>query len=232
MALVLAGCGSGPAPTRKTGPPPPALAASMPPPRPPVVGLLPLDPVKPALVKLVGDELRAFHGVKTVELKEVPLPAEAYYRPRNRYRADILLEWLDRNRPPACDHVLGITAADISCTKGPYQDWGIFGYGYMPGPSSVISTFRLNRNARSPDHFRERLVKVALHEVGHNLGLDHCPDKACLMVDAEGTMAAVDRERKALCAACRAKLGRGAGPAAPPPPARGPERTGSAPGPE
>lgn len=206
LAVVLAGCGGGPAPGRTAAPPPPAPAAPKPPPRPHTVGLIALGPVDPGLVRRVDAELRAFYGVKTVEVRGAPLPPAAYYRPRNRYRADTLLKWLDQARPPGCDHLLGITSADISCTKGPYPDWGIFGYGYMPGPSCVISTFRLNRNARSPDHFRERVVKVALHEVGHNLGLDHCPDKACLMVDAEGAMAAVDRERKALCAPCRAKL--------------------------
>ncbi|MBP7865701.1 MAG: matrixin family metalloprotease [Acidobacteria bacterium] len=205
LAAVLAGCGGGPPPGRKAAPPP-ALAAPKPPPRPPVVGLIPLGPVEPDLLPLLAEELGRFYGARVIRYQSLSLPEEAYYPPRNRYRADILLAWLDRNRPPGCDHFLWVTAADISCTKGPYADWGIFGFGYMPGPSCVVSTFRLNRNTRSPDHFRERLVKVALHEVGHNLGLDHCPDKNCLMVDAEGTMAAVDREHKALCAACRAKL--------------------------
>ena len=35
---------------------------------------------------------------------------------------------------------------------------------------------------------RERLWKVAIHELGHTLGLPHCPNNGCLMQDAHGTV--------------------------------------------
>jgi archaemetzincin len=51
-------------------------------------------------------------------------------------------------------------------------------------------------------HARERLAKVAVHELGHTLGLPHCPNVGCLMEDAEGRVATCDREYD-FCARCR-----------------------------
>ena len=45
-----------------------------------------------------------------------------------------------------------------------------------------------------PGHARQRLAKVAVHEAGHTLGLEHCPTRGCLMEDAEGQVATCDRE--------------------------------------
>ena len=50
------------------------------------------------------------------------MPKEAFTKIKMpRYRADKLLEFLQRKRPGDCDHVLGLTASDISITK--YEDW-------------------------------------------------------------------------------------------------------------
>lgn len=48
----------------------------------------------------------------------------------------------------------------------------------------------------------ERLTKVVLHELGHNLGLDHCNKPNCSMEDAGGTIKTVDRENKEVCPKC------------------------------
>jgi archaemetzincin len=51
---------------------------------------------------------------------------------------------------------------------------------------------------------RERLIKVCLHEMGHNFGLPHCEsgDKKCLMRSANGTVKTIDEEEKYLCTVC------------------------------
>lgn len=118
-------------------------------------------------------------------------------------------------KPDSVDYLMGITEQDISVAKRDetgniknpeykYSDWGVFGFGYVGNSSSVISTFRLkNENEKV---FYSRIQKVALHELGHNLGLPHCKNKTCVMCDAAETIKTIDRVNKILCDDCRAKI--------------------------
>lgn len=170
------------------------------------IGLYPLGPFDSTYLGLLKGEVEHFYGYHVVILQGSKLPKSAYYAPRNRYRADTLLDYLLGVRPKTVDYMVGLTAVDISCTNGAYLDWGVFGLGYMPGGSCVVSTYRLRKGAKSETHFRERLSKVVLHELGHNFGLNHCTSPSCFMHDAEGTIKSVDREQKNLCAGCKQKL--------------------------
>lgn len=128
------------------------------------------------------------------------LPELAYYKPRNRYRASILLEHL--HSYSGYDRIIGITTKDISTTKNKVYDWGIMGLANCPGKSCVISTFRMKTANKAL--FEDRFIKVALHELGHTMGLPHCTfSSTCFMEAAEGTIKSVDRESKYLCANCK-----------------------------
>ena len=109
----------------------------------------------------------------------IPLPSRAYYKPRGRYRADSLIKIMASNTADG-NVTIGITIEDISCTNGQYPDWGVFGLSYCPGKACVASSFRSKSNQA------EGLFETAIHELGHTQGLDHCPDKNCIMQDAEG----------------------------------------------
>jgi archaemetzincin len=156
-----------------------------------------VEAVRRGLVEMYSLEVRV--------LPRVPLPKTAWYAPRQRWRAEKILELLDTLLPRDGDRILGLTGADISTTKGKIEDWGVLGLGELPGKSGVISSFRAQRRARDSLQPRERLAKVAVHEIGHTLGLDHCPEDGCLMHDAEGKVQSCDVEFD-LCEKCRAKI--------------------------
>ena len=80
----------------------------------------------------------------------------------------------------------------------------MFGLGYRPGPSCIVSTYRLKNTDQRK--FIERLKKVAIHELGHNLGLDHCESELCVMRDAVETIKTIDRVDSRLCEQCRKRI--------------------------
>jgi len=55
------------------------------------------------------------------------------------------------------------------------------GLSFQPGNACIASTFRLDKQ-----NLLDQLFKVAIHELGHTQGLDHCNVKTCYMRDAEG----------------------------------------------
>ncbi len=144
------------------------------------------------------------------------LPEKAFVNIKSpRYRADSLLIELSKNRPDSIGFILGITSKDISTTKrgldgnikkpkSKYTDWGVFGLGYKSGTSCIISTFRL-KNVKT-DLFISRVQKISVHEIGHNLGLDHCETEKCVMQDAVETISTVDSEGFKLCEKCYRKI--------------------------
>lgn len=124
-----------------------------------------------------------------------PMPELAYYKPRNRYRADSIIRWL-RNRVVADEVWLGLTSQDISTTKNDNPDSGVMGLGFQPGKSCIASDYRL-RNKKS-------LFKIAIHELGHTTGLSHCPEKNCYMRDAKGGNPT--DEETGFCSSCKKHL--------------------------
>lgn len=228
MLAIAAGCEN----VRRVAPKPQASPAATPPPRPPAAAAnaepppaastappaaLPaasprriyIHPLGPSLrdadAAFVRASLAAFYAMDVLLLPRSPLPSDAYYKPRLRYRAEKLLDHLQASLPEDGFRVLGLTGHDISTTKDNYEDWGILGLATVDGEACVISTFRTRKGATSAKHARIRLGKTAVHEIGHTLGLPHCPNAGCLMEDARGTVTTTDGEYD-LCHDCRAKL--------------------------
>lgn len=145
----------------------------------------------------VVNELRkVFPVVKVLPLQ--PFPPSSFYAPRQRYRADTLISWLEKRTSE--NHVtIGLTNKDISAKKGDNADFGIMGLGFCPGSSCIASSFRLSKTETN-----EQFFKVAIHELGHTAGLPHCEEKTCFMRDAEGHNPT--NEEKGFCPKCKAYL--------------------------
>ncbi len=171
-----------------------------------VVALQPLGEINNTTIETVKKGTVAVYRIKLIVLPAEKLPESTYYEPRRRYRANTLLEHLNSITDKRFTMVLGLTDKDISATKGEHYDWGIFGYGTMGGRPCIVSIHRLRRGNVSRKLFMKRLVKVVTHELGHTLGLDHCPVVGCLMQDGKGTIRTIDSESGDFCPQCREGL--------------------------
>jgi archaemetzincin len=154
---------------------------------------------------LVEQALVGFYNVQIRVLPRVNLPEHAYYEPRRRYRAEKILPFLLEKLPNANDRILGLTGVDISTDKGSIKDWGILGLASLGGKECIISSFRCHKLPRQGTSASILLAKVAVHEVGHTLGLDHCNTRGCLMEDAGGLARTCNREFD-ICPRCRSML--------------------------
>jgi archaemetzincin len=174
--------------------------------KPPLVAVQPLGrALSSESTELVVTALRHYYKVRLVVQEPVALPKKAFYPPRQRYRAEKLLDFLKEIAPADASRVMGITAVDISTTKGQYADFGILGLATIDGLVCVLSEFRCARKSRDGLHVRARLAKTAVHELGHTFGLLHCPHVGCLMRDGRGTVLTTDTEHT-LCGTCRSAL--------------------------
>jgi archaemetzincin len=169
-----------------------------------VIALLPYQNFDAALTKEIQKTINEFYSYRVIVLPAIPLPKQAYYPARSRYRADSLLQFQNTLLADSILAIVGLTTIDISTTNGTIPDWGVFGLGLCPGRVCVASIYRFNNEA---DRLSLRLQKVVLHELGHNMGLPHCTQNPqCLLTDARGKLSQVDREEKMLCTNCRKKL--------------------------
>ena len=154
----------------------------------------PFEDVKPKQLAEISENIRKIYP-KIKILEPIDFPKNAFYQPRNRYRADSIIKYLRTKTPNNCV-TLALTNKDISVTKGKVADFGVMGLGYRPGKACIASSFRLN-----PKNKNEQFYKIAIHELGHTQGLKHCPDKTCFMRDAEGKNPT--NEEKDFCNHCK-----------------------------
>jgi archaemetzincin len=157
----------------------------------------PLELVKDQL----SEQLPSFRYEATPPLADM---SEAYDSRRGQYHSTRLLVLLEEHlRTLPVDRLLGVTALDIYV---PGMNF-VFGEARCPGRVALISTKRLAATPRKQQRFRDRVLKEAVHEIGHTLGLMHCPDTSCVMHFSEH-IGDTDKKTASFCEDCQSSLKR------------------------
>ncbi len=179
----------------------------------PKLALLPLGEIPESIIITVAKAIPAYYTWDVIILPAKPLPSQAWYAQRKRHRADKILDWLPEQLPEGAEKIMALTKKDISTTKGKHADWGICGLAELDGAHAVVSTFRIRKKIgvkgkeAKQEVFLTRLGELTAHEFGHMLGLEHCPNRGCIMEDAKGTVSTFNHSSGELCRSCRDKLG-------------------------
>lgn len=179
-----------------------------------LIALLPLGNYHKEVLDSLQKTVSTFFNRGVIILNDLPIP-QKFITADNSCNADSLLTLLSHYTNDTIAEVIGITTNDIyQVTETHYLKEGkshsfvfnksILGLGYMNSNACIISTYKLT----SPDKklLNNRLRKVVLHEMGHNLGLEHCSNDSCLMSAQNGHMVMLNRAGGDFCVRCRRSL--------------------------
>lgn len=170
-----------------------------------LITVVPFGPVAGDLLRVVADSIQGLIRLPVDVHDTVALPDEAFMAPRGQYNAMALLKFLAENHGDSSLKVIGITAMDITNPILTY----VFGEAYMDGTAAVMSYARLATTpAGDPipwQHFLERVVKVAVHEIGHTFNLAHCHRGRCVMRSSHNLLQ-LDEKLNYLCDYCEVFL--------------------------
>jgi archaemetzincin len=123
---------------------------------------------------------------------------------RKQYHSTRILEKLAAKAPSKADKILGIVEVDLFIPILTH----VYGEAQLGGKACVVSTFRLNEersNLSLGEPFLSRIIKEAVHELGHTFKLRHCPDPLCLMHYCRNELD-VDRKSNEFCRYCKILL--------------------------
>lgn len=171
--------------------------------------LLPLGNADRRIVAELGPQLeRRFRA--SVAVHEKPVPIDPFYdAQRAQYNStSIIGHLLERYRfadAASPTKVLGIAGQDLFIPILTY----VFGEAQLSGLVGVVSYYRLpNERYGLPANshaFSERLLKEAMHELGHTYGLIHCRAFDCVM-HISTYVEDIDTKPAEFCRECERKL--------------------------
>ena len=145
-----------------------------------IIVISPIGEIDTKLLRPVSNKILNTFGCQTEVISDIIDIDFAFDPDRNQYNSTLILEKLADVAPSQTLKLLAITNADLFIPILTY----VYGEAQLDGKTSIISTCRLNEGFSSlcdEDTFLQRVVKEAIHELGHTFNLRHCNDKACIM---------------------------------------------------
>jgi len=171
-----------------------------------IISLVPVGRVEPghleSLAEGLASRLRAACWIRPDRLS-----GEFAYNPaRGQYHSTEILKRLLQDPPAESWRILGVTDVDLFIPILTF----VFGEAQLGDTGALVSMHRLRPEfygmPNDPELLRARLLDEALHELGHTLGLQHCPDYLCVM-SASHSVERIDLKRAGFCKACTAASG-------------------------
>jgi archaemetzincin len=129
-------------------------------------------------------------------------PGFAFNVTRQQYQSTEILAHIVKRQPPPWMRVLGVTLVDLYIPILTF----VFGEAQLQGNCALVSAHRLRQEFYGlPGDValvHERLLKEAIHELGHTFAVSHCDDYQCVMSPSHG-VEWIDLKSSSFCSGCR-----------------------------
>lgn len=167
--------------------------------------LLPIGKLQRGLLEELAPPLRKIFGLRCEVAPESLDPEFSFHGERQQYHSSEILARMQALVTPNCWRLLGVTAVDLYIPILTF----VFGEAQLGGQCAVVSLHRLRQEfyglAEDQAVLRDRLMKEAVHELGHTLNLTHCEDYSCVMA-ASHAVEWIDLKESSLCTACHERV--------------------------
>jgi archaemetzincin len=150
-----------------------------------------VSPLIQRLSKVFGDKVRInsgslqFPSLQSLSSTTTTMPpTHLFDKARKQWISDSLLDWLlEYSEPDITTKVLAI------CDLDAYSDElnFVFGEAHLGGRVAAIylprlrDEFYVRKSDKNNNLFEQRVIKEAVHELGHTFGLRHCQISKCVM---------------------------------------------------
>lgn len=170
------------------------------------IKLIPLGEVDIDLLSWLGGRLRDIFDTDIyVSTYVMEPPSTAYNNRRRQYLSTVILDNLRSTCKDRGVNILLVTELDLYVPGLNF----VFGQAESPGNYAIVSLHRLRPEfyGEKPNLnlLTERLLKEAVHELGHTYGLRHCLNPRCVM-SFSNSIIEVDMKSYRFCDTCRAEL--------------------------
>ena len=169
------------------------------------IAVLPVGRIPEAALRAVANYIPSYFKHAARILPPLEIPPSAFDERRRQYDAAAIIKALEAMDFKSFAKVIGILNVDLFIPIFTH----VMGEAQEGGRFALVSMYRLLKEAEGkrspPSKILERLVKVALHELGHLFDRVHCIDEKCLM-HFSGNIEEIDRIRFHLCVYCEKQL--------------------------
>ncbi len=170
-----------------------------------MICIVPVGEIERSILLDLKPKLKEVFGLE-VQIKEgLDEPVYAYNPKRRQYFSSAILKRIKKASYKECEKVLGVVDLDLYVPSLNF----VFGEADIYGKACVISVSRLRQSfyglPENRELFERRVLKEAIHELGHTFGLSHCPDPKCVM-HFSNSLQDTDIKSHDFCENCRSLL--------------------------